>query len=492
MGIIKKQGIIGSIAIYIGILIGAFNSIYLFPKVFIDSPEAMGLVQLLLAYSIVVGSFVGAGFPSGIVYFFPKFLEEKRKALFGFTLLISAVILVGVFLVINFNPDFVAKNITEDPNYTRPYLYQLFVLIAFYVVFEVLTAVMQSFRVVVFPNVLKDVGRKIVISLLLFATYFRIIESLTEFINWLVVLYGVLLIALAIEYLRKIKMSFSFDFKSLEMKEILMYCLTVFLSSAVFIFISHVDVIMLGRLAETTKEVALYSIAYQIGSVVGTPARALTRALIPLFAEHFSKNEIGKLIDIYKQAALNQFLVSSFVFLVIAVNLNLINSFLPTDYLFGKGVVYVIGLGFLFSSFVGPNGAAMVVSKYFRYDSFLNLGLLVMVIVLNYIFIPVYGVFGAAATTAIVTIANNLAKSIILKKKYNIPYTFYRLNLLALLLVLLFAVQLLLPESHVFIWSGIATFLVTIIYCGIILFTNIAPDLKSAFLFILKARSNRN
>ena len=73
MGVIQKQGIRGSVAIYIGIIVGAFNSIYLFPEVFSDNPESMGLVQLLIAYSIVIGSFVGAGFPSGIVYFFPKF-----------------------------------------------------------------------------------------------------------------------------------------------------------------------------------------------------------------------------------------------------------------------------------------------------------------------------------------------------------------------------------------------------------------------------------
>lgn len=482
MGVIQKQGIWGSIAIYIGIVVGAFNSIYLFPEVFSDSPESTGLVQLLIAYSLVIGSFVGAGFPSGMVYFFPKLDLERKKALFGFTLFVSYLLLIAVFALVNIWPDAIAANITEDPEYSKPFLNQLVALTALYVVFEILAAVMQSFRIVVFPTVIKDVGRKLVLTILLFATYFGLIETMREFMNWLVIFYALLLIILLYEYLRTVKLSFSFQFKSLDLKEIIKYSLLVFLSSAVFILISRVDVIMLGRLAETTKEVALYSIAYQIGSVVGTPSRALNRALIPLFAEHFAKNQIEKVVDVYKQAALNQFLVSSIVFLIIVANLNLINSFLPAQYLYGNEVVYVISIGFLFSSFVGPNGAALVVSEYFKYDSYLNLGLLVLVIGLNFLFIPKFGVFGAAATTAIVTIVNNLIKSIILKNKFNIPYSFYRLNLLAILLVIIFLMQLLVPSNHIYIWSAVSTILVSLVYGGIILFTNIAPELKNAIL----------
>ena len=57
MGIIRTQSIKNSINLYIGIIIGAVNTILVFPFVFEANPQYWGLLQLLVSYSIIISSF---------------------------------------------------------------------------------------------------------------------------------------------------------------------------------------------------------------------------------------------------------------------------------------------------------------------------------------------------------------------------------------------------------------------------------------------------
>ena len=49
MGIIRNQSINNSINIYVGIIIGAINTILIFPYVFESNPEYWGLIQILIS-----------------------------------------------------------------------------------------------------------------------------------------------------------------------------------------------------------------------------------------------------------------------------------------------------------------------------------------------------------------------------------------------------------------------------------------------------------
>ena len=57
MGIVRNQSIKNSISFYFGMGIGAINTIFIYPNVFKDNPEQFGLIQILLAYAIVVATF---------------------------------------------------------------------------------------------------------------------------------------------------------------------------------------------------------------------------------------------------------------------------------------------------------------------------------------------------------------------------------------------------------------------------------------------------
>ena len=58
MGIIRNQSINNSINIYVGIIIGAINTILIFPHVFESNPEYWGLIQILISYSVIFSTFL--------------------------------------------------------------------------------------------------------------------------------------------------------------------------------------------------------------------------------------------------------------------------------------------------------------------------------------------------------------------------------------------------------------------------------------------------
>lgn len=411
MGIIKKQGINGSIAIYLGILVGAFNSIYLFPRVFSDSPESMGLVQLIIAYSIVVGSFVGAGFPSGIVYFYPKFNQQQKEALFGYAIFFSGVLLFWAFCPFWF-PDFWHHPFTNNPAESRPYLFHLLILVVTYVAFELLTGIMQSFRLVVLPAYLKDFGRKLVLTLLLLATSAGYITTLGQFMIWLLIFYAFLTIWLIVDYVKRVGLKFRFSLGDLDYSHVTKYSITILLTTFLYMWVSRIDMMMLGSMMESTAYVAFYTIAYQIGSVVWTPAKSLNWAIRPVLSEAIAKNDTAKVTQFYHQSATNQLFVSGLIFLLILNNLDFIYAFIPENYSSGQNVVWFISIGYLVNAMFGPNNLIINFTKAFKLDFYLNLIMLALIVALNYVFIPKYGVLGAAASTTFTTIAT-ITKSII-------------------------------------------------------------------------------
>ena len=482
MGLIQKQGFRGSVAIYIGILIGAFNNIFYFPEVFAGAPESMGLIRLILTYSIVVGTFIGAGFPSGIIFFFPKITDAQKQALFGYALLFSGVLFVVASVVLVFFKTSISGFITSNPQDSEPYLGHLLFLVIFYVLFELLAGIMQSFRLVVFPVFLKDVGRKFTITLLLFATQMQWINGVEQFMAGLVIFYGIMIVWLAATYIQQVGLKFSFKLKGIKLGEITQYNMTIFLTATIYLLVSSIDTMMLGSMMETTSYVAFYLIAYQIGSIVWTPAKSLNRAIRPVVAEEFANNNLEKINKIYHQSVANQFFVGAFIFLMIMMNLDLIYHFIDKDYAQGKNVVWFIASGFLINTLFGPNGLVLGLSKQYRFDLYLNIFLLIMIVGLNLVFIPKYGVYGAAASTTFTTVLYNIVKSTLVYKQFKIKPITVKMLLLLLLVIVIISIQFLMPDFGIWINSFILSTIVCLTF-GLLLFkTKLSVELRDTVL----------
>ena len=60
---------------------GAINTVIIYPNVFKDNPENFGLIQILLAYGLVVSAITTLGIPKTFVRFFPA-IKQKGQLYF--------------------------------------------------------------------------------------------------------------------------------------------------------------------------------------------------------------------------------------------------------------------------------------------------------------------------------------------------------------------------------------------------------------------------
>ena len=98
MGIIQKQGVRITLITYLGIIIGALNTMLIFPRVL--GPEKHGLVMLLLSIATVFTQFIHLGVPNIIIRFYPYFYEKKKFIhRLAFQLPIMALMLFSVFII---------------------------------------------------------------------------------------------------------------------------------------------------------------------------------------------------------------------------------------------------------------------------------------------------------------------------------------------------------------------------------------------------------
>jgi O-antigen/teichoic acid export membrane protein len=160
---------------------------------------------------------------------------------------------------------------------------------------------------------------------------------------------------------------------------------------------------------------------------------------------------------------------------------------LPENYRGGILVVFLIGLSKYFDLVLGNNNAIIFNSKYYKAVLFLGLFLAFFAITLNKIFIPIYGINGAAIATLISITLYSIAKLLFVVIRMKLfPFTLK--NIYALLIGLLcFSCFYYWDFSfHPIINIILKSILVTILYVGLVFKANLSADINGVIVNVLK------
>jgi len=95
MGVVQRQSIKGSIAAYIGVLLGAFNTIIIYPLAL--TQMEIGLVQNVISKATILSSFLQLGAGSLAIKYYGLFKDEKQNRK-GYLLLILVLPAIGFLL----------------------------------------------------------------------------------------------------------------------------------------------------------------------------------------------------------------------------------------------------------------------------------------------------------------------------------------------------------------------------------------------------------
>ena len=480
MGVIKRQSIKGTIYSYIGTVIGFATAGLLFPRFL--STEQIGLLSLLASYSSLFAVFGSFGFTSVIIRLFPYFRDEKNQH-HGFFLLTAAVTAAGyllsILLFFLLKPLIIKDSIGQSPLFVS-YLYLIPPLILFLLLFSIYDSYNRALFNATYGTFLTEVFQRFVILALILL----FIASLLNF-NLFVILYIVALCLPGILvfyplFLKKqvfIRPEFSFIDRDLR-KEIVNVSLFGIIIGYSNIIIQRVDTVMINSMIDLSAT-GIYSISLLFGGIVSLPSRSINRISTTVISDAWKNDDIETIKSVYFKSCLNQTIIGALVFAGIWANIRNIFHILPSDFLSGRYVIFYFGLSALTTMMAGVGSSVINLSREYRYNTYFTLAFGLMVIVTNLVFIPAYGITGAALAAFISNLAYHLMQGIFLYIKYRLfPYDF-KLLIVLLAAVVTYLLNLLLPDLPNFILDILLrSTLMAIVYGSLILVLKVSTDVN--------------
>jgi O-antigen/teichoic acid export membrane protein len=211
-----------------------------------------------------------------------------------------------------------------------------------------------------------------------------------------------------------------------------------YINTLVSTLVISLDVIMIASYLGL-QATGVYTTVVFLTSALQVPYKAIVRISSPLIADHWKKREMEKMKELYTQVSSVALVIGLGSFLLIWSNIDFLFSFLKPEFKAGIWVFFFLMIGRLTDMYFGLNGAIFTTSKKYKYDMIFTLFLIGTVYGLNLLFIPAYGISGAAISTSIALVCYNLGRLLFVYKVYKIhPFTKGQFVILALGLLTFF------------------------------------------------------
>ena len=364
--------------------------------------------------------------------------------------------------------------------------FYIFLLVFFISFYDVLTSISRSYLDASTPIFLNEIFLKSYSLILLVLHGYKFFDF-TTFLQLYVCgfLFKFLLLLFILQFIKG-NLFFKLSLGALKIKEIVVYGFYVLIGGASVIFVSRLDMIMIGAFLGL-EHVAFYTLAFYIGSVIKVPGKSIISISVPLLAKAWEEQDFKQIQTIYSKSSINQLIIGGLFFLCIWINIDAIFSILPEKFSHGKWVVLCIGLAQLFNVATGVNGAIIINSKYYKYDLYTNLILVVITLISNYLLIPKYGINGAAMATALSVLLFNLIRLILIKLKMNLqPFSLKTLYTI-LILIAIYGISLYLPLSgNLYLDVVWKTFVVVAIFIPLLLSLELSEDINKLVVDVRK------
>ncbi|WP_297335512.1 polysaccharide biosynthesis C-terminal domain-containing protein [Algoriphagus sp.] len=417
MGKVANQSIQTTIFSYLGVVIGYFNVLWLYPYAL--EAAQLGTFRTIQDMALLFVPFAQLGLGHGITRFFPK-LEQGQSAFLSFSLLLAlAGFLVVSLLFWFFQQSIISLFAVNSPD-ILPYLGIVLLITFMALMNSILDAYSRSFLKVAIPTFFREVFIRLLIGLWVSCFLMEWI-SFDQLMLGLVAIYGIPLVGMLgyLGWLNVLKLDIRWNnFPPNFRRSFLRFSLITFLATAASTLIMKIDSVMVSSMISLEAN-AIYTIAFSMALVIEMPRRAISQVVMPVIADHFSRDEFAEINQIYKQVSRRQLYICLLLFVGLWANIDSIYHFIPNREIYetGKWVVFLIGLGKLFDVAFSVNSEILVFSAYYRFNLTATILMSFSIIVLNYLLIPSFGIVGAAMASALVMLVFNLWKYFYLKQK---------------------------------------------------------------------------
>ncbi|MBC7642695.1 MAG: polysaccharide biosynthesis C-terminal domain-containing protein, partial [Flavobacterium sp.] len=316
----------------------------------------------------------------------------------------------------------------------KPFLWIIPLIDIFMGYFEVFYAWVKVHLKSVIGNFISEVLNRIIILILLFAVHFDWI-SRDSFIYGLLGSYFLQFLMMFF-YAMTVKMPIFKFFIPEDWKHLFGYSFFIILSGSVAVLLIDFDKVMIPNYIKIENN-ALYSVAIFIATVIVVPSRAMLQIIYPITAKLMNEKKYEELNDLYKKSAINLQVFGGLIMLGIFLNIKQLYFLIPNEYSGGIAVVFIIGLSKFYDVILGNNNAIILNTKYYRSVIFFGLLLVFMMVFLNMLLIPPYGIVGSAWATLISVLVYNTIKLMFVVKKMNLyPFTIKTLQSFGIIILI--------------------------------------------------------
>lgn len=421
MGIIKSQAIKGSVWSYLGVALGFINLVILSQRVF--TTEQIGLTQVLISFATILSQVGTLGMGNVAMRLFPHFRNQNNKhnGFIGLSIIVSLLGFVLMSLIIfSFEPFLVKSGDYGSSLLSQNYFY-IYPLIFFLLFFAIFDSYNRMLYDAVMGTFLREVLLRVVNTGLIFLFIWDVI-TFDGFVLLFVVSQAIptLILTISLLYRNELTLNFNLGFLTPKLrKDVIDVAIFGIIAGLSGMVVQNLDRIMLNKMIGLNAS-GIYGVTFFFGTLILISQRAISNISTTIIVESWKIDDLKTIAEIYTKSSINQFIIGVLVFIGIWGNIENVFHLLQPEYADGRWVIFFISLSNLVTVLSGVAIYILATSKYYRYGMWFMLFLIVLVVVTNLIFIPIWGVTGAAFASFISMLSYTLFACIFLYHKFKI------------------------------------------------------------------------
>lgn len=494
MGIIQRQGIRNSIISYIGLALGAISLLFIQPHFL--TKEEIGLTRILFSFSALVATFMPLGMSGITLKYFPYFRnrEKAHHGYFGFMLILPLIGVTVFGLILFLLKGYIISKYAAQSRLFTDYFYYIFPLSFFLSFVNVLVAYSYSIFRTSVPTLINDILVRIG-SIILFTIYFLKWVTLSQFVFLYVGIYGCQFLTLLVYLFIEDNITLKIDQEHLSKQHVTsMYKYGLLMSVAALsaLGLKYLDSVMLGLYQpkqaglNALDVIGIYSIAAFVATIVETPINALDKIIVGNISDSWAKNNMANIKDVYFKSSKYLFLAGGLLFILVNLNLDSLFALMPDkDFSLGKSVVLIISLGTLINMATGCNDAILTTSNRYKYILYLLVGLFIVALINYMIFIPLFGMIGAAMATTFSTFLYNASKFALIRRFFHLqPFSIFTIKILGIIVTTFIACSFIPVVLNPYVTIVVRSTAIVLCYGALTLTLGIVPEFYQYIPFL--------
>lgn len=493
MSTIRRQSIISSGLIYIGIALGALNT-FLYTRLL--TPAQYGLIGLFLSVGTIMCYFAMLGMPSFVVKFYPYYqdnLPAKKNDMMSWALLVSlAGFAFTVMLGVIFKGLVIRKFSGQSPELVK-YYYWIFPFALGLTLFPVLEAYGWQLKKSVLTNYLRDLQWRVINLVLVLLYLAGILGGFGGFLHLYAFNYLLIALILLVYLIRTGQLHFTFSVSRVTKKffpKIASLALLAWSGSVVFnISFYFASIVIASVVPGGLTSVGIFTLAQYIGSLVQVPQRGIAAAAVSPLSRAWKDKDMDRIGRIYRRSSITQLVFSVGVFVLIWINFTdgVLTLHLPKDYLAARPVLLFIGLARITDMGTGVNAQVIGTSTYWRFDSISGMILVALTIPLNYILAKRIGIIGPAIADLITFSFYNGIRCLFLYRKFGMqPFSVRTLYTLLLGLAVFLLCHFAFSAYQGWLWLFVRSSVFLLLYASGVIALGLSEDIGPVWQTVKK------